>query len=72
MKEGYIWLILIELAIIGLVFIIRCILKKIEERKVNKILKFIDRKSKEDKEAEERFKECIEIIKQNSSKTDNK
>lgn len=72
MKEGYIWLILIELAIIGLVFIIRYILKKIEERKVNKILKFIDRKSKEDKEAEERFKECIEIIKQNSSKTDNK
>lgn len=72
MKEGYIWLILIELAIIGLVFIIRYILKKIEERKVNKILKFIDRKSKEDKEAEERFKACIEIIKQNSSKTDNK
>lgn len=72
MKEGYIWLILIELAIIGLVFIIRYILKKIEERKVNKILKFIDRKSKEDKEAKERFKECIELIKQNSSKTDNK
>lgn len=72
MKEGYIWLILIELAIIGLVFIIRYILKKIEERKVNKILKFIDKKSKESKETEDKFKECLEIIKQNNSKVEKK
>lgn len=72
MKEGYIWLILIELAIIGLVFIIRYILKKIEERKVNKILKFIDKKSKESKETEDKFKECLEIIKQNNSKVKKK
>lgn len=72
MKEGYIWLILIELAIIGLVFIIRYILKKIEERKVNKILKFIDKKSKENKETEDKFKECLEIIKQNNSKVKKK
>jgi hypothetical protein len=72
MKEGYIWLILIELAIIGLVFIIRYILKKIEERKVNKILKFIDKKSKESKETEAKFKECLEIVKQNNSKVEKK
>lgn len=72
MKEGYIWLILIELAIIGLVFIIRYILKKIEERKVSKILKFIDKKSKESKETEDKFKECLEIIKQNNSKVEKK
>lgn len=72
MKEGYIWLILIELVIIGLVFIIRYILKKIEERKVNKILKFIDKKSKESKETEDKFKECLEIIKQNNSKVEKK
>ena len=72
MKEGYIWLILIELVIIGLVFIIRYILKKIEERKVNKILKFIDKKSKENKETEDKFKECLEIIKQNNSKVEKK
>ena len=36
-----------------------------EEKKVNGILKYIEKKSK-DKEINDKFKECIEIIKQNN------
>lgn len=63
------WLVLGELIIISIIFVGRYIFKKMEEKKVNNILEYIEKKSK-DKEVDKKFKECINIIKQNNKDTD--
>ena len=40
-----------------------------EEKKVNNILEYIEKKSK-DKEVNDKFKECLDIIKQNNKDTE--
>lgn len=63
------WLVLGELIIISIIFVGRYIFKKMEEKKVNNILEYIEKKSK-NKEVDKKFKECIDIIKQNNKDTD--
>ena len=65
MESSLKWLVLIEIIIISIILIIKYIFKKMEEKKVNNILEYIERKSK-DKEIDKKFKECLEIIKENS------
>lgn len=61
MEKQYIWLIIGELLIIALVVIVKLIFDHLEKKKVNSILKFIDKKAKE-KEAARKFDDCLEII----------
>lgn len=65
------WLVLAEVIIIAFVFIIRFIFKKIQEHKeaknIDKVLKYIDKKAKENRAVEDKFRECLEIIKQNNN-----
>lgn len=63
------WLVLGELIIILIIFVGRYIFKKMEEKKVNNILEYIEKKSK-DKEVNDKFKECLDIIKQNNKDTE--
>lgn len=63
------WLVVGEIVIIGIIFIARYIFKKMEEKKVNNILEYIEKKSK-DKEVGKKFKECLDIIKQNNKETE--
>lgn len=65
MDVGFIWLVVGELIVITIVIIARLIFKKMEEKKVNKVLNFIERKSK-DKDINDKFKECLEIIRENN------
>lgn len=65
MESSLKWLVLGELVVIGLVFAIRYIFKKMEEKKVNNILDYIEKKSK-DKEIDKKFKECMKIIEENN------
>lgn len=65
------WLVLAEVIIIAFVFLIRFIFNKIQEHKeaknIDKVLKYIDKKASESKTVEDKFKECLEIIKQNNN-----
>lgn len=63
------WLVIGEIIIIGIIFIARYIFKKMEEKKVNNILEYIEKKSK-DKEVDKKFKECLDIIRQNNKETE--
>ena len=62
------WLVLGEVIIIAFVFLIRFIFNKMQEHRetknIDKVLKYIDKKSKENKDVDDKFRECIEIIKQ--------
>lgn len=68
MDNGFIWLIVGEIIVITLIVIVRIIFKIMEKKKVDNILKFIDKKSK-DKNIDNKFKECIDIIKSNNVNT---
>lgn len=68
MNSEFIWLIVGEIFVIALVVIVRIIFKIIEKKKVDNILKYIDKKSK-DKNVDDKFKECIDIIKSNDVNT---
>lgn len=68
MNSEFIWLIVGEIFVIALVVIVRIIFKIIEKKKVDNILKYIDKKSK-DKNVDDKFKECIDIIKSNNVNT---
>ena len=67
MDNPYIWLVLGELIIIAIIIIIRLIFNKLEDKKLDKIINFLDRKTKENKNntVDDKFKECIKIIEQN-------
>ena len=66
------WLVLGEVIIIAFVFLIRFIFNKMQEHRetknIDKVLKYIEKKSQEDKTVDDKFKECLEIIKQNNKK----
>ena len=67
MDNPYIWLVLGELIIIAIIIIIKLIFNKLENKKLDKIINFLDRKTKENKNntVDDKFKECIKIIEQN-------
>ena len=67
MDSAFIYLVIAEIVIIALVIGIKLLFNYFENKKIKSVLDFIDRKSKENKEGTtDRFKECIEIIKQNN------
>ena len=67
MNNPYIWLVLGELIIIAIIIIIKLIFNRLENKKLDKIINFLDRKTKENKNntVDDKFKECIKIIEQN-------
>ena len=67
MDNPYIWLVLGELIIIAIIIIIKLIFNRLENKKLDKIINFLDRKTKENKNntVDHKFKECIKIIEQN-------
>lgn len=67
MDNPYIWLVLGELIIIAIIIIIKLIFNRLENKKLDKIINFLDRKTKENKNStvDDKFKECIKIIEQN-------
>ena len=67
MDNPYIWLVLGELIIIAIIIIIKLIFNRLENKKLDKIINFLDKKTKENKNntVDDKFKECIKIIEQN-------
>lgn len=67
MDNPYIWLVLGELIIIAIIIIIKLIFDKLENKKLDKIINFLDRKTKENKNntMDDKFKECLKIIEKN-------
>ena len=67
MNSPYIWLIIGELIIIAFIITIKIIFNKLEGKKLDKIINFLDKKTKEnqDNNMNDKFKECIKIIEQN-------
>ena len=67
MDNPYIWLVLGELIIIAIIIIIKLIFNKLEDKKLDKIINFLDRKTKENKNntMDDKFKECLKIIENN-------
>ena len=67
MDNPYIWLGLGELIIIAIIIIIKLIFNKLEDKKLDKIINFLDRKTKENKNntMDDKFKECLKIIENN-------
>lgn len=65
MESSLKWLVLGEVIIIAIIFAIIYIFKKMEEKKVNNILDYIEKKSK-NKEIDDKFKECMKIIEENN------
>ena len=63
----YIWLGLGELIIIAIIIIIKLIFNRLENKKLDKIINFLDRKTKENKNntMDDKFKECLKIIENN-------
>ena len=69
LDNPYIWLVLGELIIIAIIIIIKLIFNKLEDKKLDKIINFLDRKTKENKNntIDDKFKECLKIIESNKS-----
>ena len=67
MDNPYIWLGLGELIIIAIIIIIKLIFNRLENKKLDKIINFLDRKTKENKNntIDDKFKECLKIIENN-------
>lgn len=59
------FLVIGELAVIVLILILRFIIKKMETRKIDNILEFINHKANQTNSTD-KFRECLELIKQNN------
>lgn len=68
MEDPLKWLVLGELIIIGIIVLVKLIFDKLEDRKLDKIIEFLDKKTKNDKEAKDKLNECLKIIEQNQIK----
>lgn len=70
MNEGMKWLVLFEVIFITVLLIIRFIYDRHQRNKdnenVDKVLKYINTRAQEDKEIKNKFKECIDNIKQSN------
>lgn len=63
------WLVLVQLLIIAIIVIIKVILNYYEQKKIDKILNYFDKRAKEN-ENEKQFKMCLEMLRQNRSKVE--
>lgn len=63
MENGYIILVCIEIGILITIILCQFIHYKLEQRKVNKILKFFEKYK--NKHSNKQLKDCINIIEQN-------
>ena len=70
MNEQYIWIIMIGIIIILGIIIFRALTNFFENRKIEKILNYIDNKAKE-KEYRKRFQECLDIIEKCNKEKEN-
>lgn len=68
MEDPLKWLVIVELIIIGIIVLAKFIFDKLEDRKIDKVIKFLDKKTRNDKEAKDKLKECLKIIEQNQIK----
>ena len=68
MEDPLKWLVIGELIIIGIIVLAKFIFDKLEDRKIDKVIKFLDKKTRNDKEAKDKLKECLKIIEQNQIK----
>lgn len=70
MNEGMKWLVLFEVIFIVILLIIRFIYDRHQRNKdnenVDKVLNYINTRAQEDKEIKNKFKECIDNIKQSN------
>lgn len=64
MDSIYFWLVVAELIIIALIVIIKLIFSYFENKKINGILNFFEKRAKE-KDIEDKYKQCLEIIRKN-------
>lgn len=71
MKEGFLWLILGELCAFLVILVFKFISNYFETKKINSILDFFKNRMKE-KELEEKYNQCLKIIKENSVRGSNK
>ena len=63
------WLVLVQLLIIAIIVIIKVILNYYEQKKIDKILNYFDKRAKEN-ETEKQLKMCLEMLRQNRSKVE--
>lgn len=65
MDNGLKWLVMAQLIIISIVVIIKLIFMYLEHHKVNRILKFFDKRINKNKDIEDKYLECLKLIEQN-------
>ena len=65
MDNGLKWLVMAQLIIISIVVIIKLIFMYLENHKVNRILKFFDKRINKNKDIEDKYLECLKLIEQN-------
>ena len=67
MNNMYFWLVVSELIILAIIVVIKLVFNYFEKQKINGILEFMKKRAKE-KDMEEKFKQCLEIIEHNRSR----
>lgn len=68
MENPFIWLVIGEIIVIAIIFIVKYIFERLEDKKVDKIIKFLDSKTKDNKDTKDKLNECLKIIEQNRQK----
>lgn len=68
MENPFIWLVIGEVIIIAFIFIMKFIFDRMENKKIDKIINFMNKKTRDDKEAKDKLKDCLKIIEQNQNK----
>lgn len=68
MESPFIWLVIGEVIIIAFIFIMKFIFDRMENKKIDKIINFMNKKTRDDKEAKDKLKDCLKIIEQNQNK----
>lgn len=58
--DPYIYLVIAEILIIGLIFILKYIINKQEHKKIDKILKFLQKNN--NTKTKDKIEECIKVI----------
>lgn len=68
MENPFIWLVIGEVIIIAFIFIMKFIFDRMENKKIDKIINFMNKKTRDDKEAKDKLEDCLKIIEQNQNK----
>lgn len=65
MESPFIWLVIGEIIVIAFIIIAKIIFEKIEDKKIDKVLQFMNKKTKDDQDTQDKLKECLKIIEHN-------